>query len=205
LASLVVEEVAKLAGTHCFFFYLRDRDPERESFLCMARSLISQALRVDDSLIHFLYDEATTATVPFLNNDELASRLLELSLKQVGKAHVVIDGIDEAPEGEQRQIVKWLMHFVEQSRSTPEPTRCVFFSQDDSLTKSLFSSLPTLRMVPQDNEGDINAFCTKWSADIGKRFRLEDLKVQDLCNRTAAAADGNTMIITLYLISWLTI
>ena len=192
LASLVVEEATKLLGATVLYFYFRHGDPQRSSFTAIAKSLIAQTLIKDDLLYSYLFGAATDSKKPMLDTRKLAGELLDVCLKAVGKTYIVLDGLDECEEIEEKAIVDWFRKYVEQSATSnpQEPVRCVFFSQADSCTTSLLSKLPTLQITRSDNYADISYYSTQRARDIQAKFQCSDDEKLMISRSVTERAEG---------------
>ncbi|KAK3619537.1 hypothetical protein LTR56_023972 [Elasticomyces elasticus] len=192
LASLVVDELQKANGAQVLYFYLRQGDEDRQSFLAMARSLLQQAIKLnnDPQLLVYIFDEATKSTETNLRTTNLAEHLLDACLSAIGKIHVVIDGLDECSGEQQRQIATWAKRFVEKSAQGPEPSRCLFFSQADTVTRPLLSMLPTLELTSTDNADDIHTYCMAMAQQVCDMFKLSLNEGTKIASDISQKADG---------------
>lgn len=191
LASLVIDEAEKLADTKVIYFYCRS-DQQRQYFTSMARSFLRQLLRLDDSILIDLYEAATSDGDSGLNTRKSAERILEICFNDVGRTYIIIDGLDECPDPEQKAIVAWLRKFVDSSSSNTEPSRCVVFSQYDASTKTLLSTIPSLEILPNDIQADINIFCINRSTEIASKFGLDASEAAQIALTTSERANGKS-------------
>jgi hypothetical protein len=172
------------------YFYLRQDDPERSSLNALARSLIHQALQHENGLLPYIYDQVAASIDVNLRSTSTAGDLLEHCLRALGDHYLIIDGLDECPVEEQRNIVSLVQRFVKDSPAAQDSCRCVFFSQDDQNTRPLLSRIPTLRIRPEDNSADIAAYCTVKAREIGNKFAMQEIEWSNIASQTALRADG---------------
>ncbi|EMD69111.1 hypothetical protein COCSADRAFT_130498 [Bipolaris sorokiniana ND90Pr] len=172
-ASLVVEEAMKLPDVHVAFFYCRYLDSERDTFLAVARGILSQLLSHDDALLSYLYEKASTSGQVTLSLEATARELLETSLKAFEKLYIVVDGIDEC-EGDQRQQI--VSFFQDTWDSLPpadmDSLRCMFVSQDDNIARKHFASMSSLKITENHTREDIVEFVAGRSMTIKVKFDL---------------------------------
>jgi hypothetical protein len=95
LASLLIAEARKLPDIKAVFFYCRNNDTRRNSFIAVARSLLLQLLHLDESIPSYLFDEASSSGDTTLSSPVIAKDLLEVSIKFFNKVYIIVDGIDE--------------------------------------------------------------------------------------------------------------
>jgi hypothetical protein len=190
LASLIVEEARQLANTAVLYFYCRQCDADRNTFVAMARSLLWQLLDRNNDLVEHLYLASVKSGELTLGTQKLARELLETTLQAVGKTCIVVDGLDECTENEQKLIAKFLRDFVNKSGSGAAASRCVFLSQYDESTRALLSKLPKLPYGQSDNRGDIEGYCKHESRVIQSSFGLDAGFASKLATDVAKFSDG---------------
>ncbi|EMD96161.1 hypothetical protein COCC4DRAFT_55683 [Bipolaris maydis ATCC 48331] len=190
LASLVVEEAMKLADVHVAFFYCRYMDSERNTFLAVARGILSQLISQDDALLSYLYEKASTSGQVTLSLEATARELLETSLKAFEKLYIIIDGIDEC-EGDQRQQI--VSFFQDTCDSLPpadmDSLRCLFVSQDDNIARKHFAGVPSLKITEAHTRKDIVEFVAGRSMAIKLKFDLTTDRQQWVQDQVMKSAD----------------
>lgn len=189
LASLLVDTCRKIAHTRTVFFYFRHGDSRRSNFISMARSLLEQVSNMENSIADMLYDTATKMQPCFKTRKD-TEELLKVCLDTVGPLYVVIDGLDECAEAEQRAVARWLRRYADCSGATQDSIRCVFLSQDNTSTRALLSTLPTVPIRSTDTKGDIKAYCSVLSKEIQTKFWLSDVETQFIVEAVSSKADG---------------
>lgn len=197
---MIVEEARTLAvakDLKVLYFYCRHGDSERNSFVAMARCFLRDLLNANDQLIAHVYEAAATSKEPTLRTQNHSRDFLDTCLKAVGRTYVVLDGLDECDEGEQKVIAEWLRKYAEDSASTQEPSKCVFLSQDCHTTRSSLAKLPAIKISNADNRNDIESYCAWWSQKIKKEFHPHEVDEKSLATRTSAKADGGPTHIIL--------
>ncbi|CAI6242163.1 unnamed protein product [Periconia digitata] len=191
LASLVVEETKKLPDVTVAFFYCRYEDLQRNTFVAVARGLLSQLLNQDEDLLPYLYEKATKSGQTSLSTDSLAKQLLETAIKNHRKLYVIIDGIDECEREQRKEIVSTLESFWESLPYTDaDSLRCLFVSQDDSAARKDFARMVTLKITQSDTKQDISSYAHTWSQEIRAKFGLDQNHVQCIENMIAEKAEG---------------
>ncbi|GIZ44205.1 hypothetical protein CKM354_000740900 [Cercospora kikuchii] len=190
LASLVVDECSSGSPATVIFFYFKHDNLEKNTFLAMARSLLHQLSQQDDTLLHYLFEMAAKRGENVLRTTKLAKEALKACLNATDNVCVVIDGIDECPEKEQKHIADFWIRHSEESRSGPNSCRCIMFSQDDASTRSLFASLPAIRIGGELHNADIGALCKSWGDRIQSKFNLNWQETHYLVTETASRAQS---------------
>lgn len=155
------------------FFYCAYGDPERNSFVPMARAILSQLLDQDESLLLYLDKAMSTAgTQTVLTSRELAQSLLQTAL-QSRKTFLILDGIDECEKGPRYEICTWYKSVVNRlPRTKQDEIRCLFVSQDDGLARKDLAMLPMLAITPDHNRADIRAFAQASQDRIEEKLGL---------------------------------
>lgn len=189
LASLLIDTCKKIAQARTVYFYFRHGDPRADNFISMARSFLDQLSSVESSIVDMLYDMAAKKETCFKTRKD-TEELLQICLDAAGSLYIVIDGLDECAEAEQKVVARWLKKYADKSGATQDFTRCVFLSQEDTTTRALLSTLPTVQIKATDNESDIRAFCSGMAKDIQAKFSESDAGTQFLVEAVSAKADG---------------
>jgi adenylate kinase family enzyme len=192
LASLLIDSCKSITNVRTIYFYCRHGDQRADNFISMARSFLDQLSRLESSIVDILYDMAAKKENCFKTRKD-TEELLQLCLDAGGTLYVVVDGLDECAESEQKVIARWLRKYADNSGATREPTRCVFLSQDDTTTRALLSTLPTIRISATDNKHDIKAYCSAIAKDIQSKFTESDVNTSWIVEAVSTKADGNTL------------
>lgn len=161
------------------FFYCRHGDNGRSTFVGLARALISQLLKSDSDLVPYVHERMSSRSEQMLSSESLAKELLETLLKNCQGLYIILDGLDECSQGEEKRILKWfrsVMKFPTQSAANSWHARCVFVSQRDTITPRYLRDLPTIAITASDNLHDITAFVSSWASKIQTKF---DISVDD--------------------------
>lgn len=195
LASLLVESCQTNAQIKTLYFYCRHGDRRRDNFISMSRSFLDQLSNLDNSVVDLLHDMAVKHDLCFKTR-KATEDLLQLCLDAVGTVFIVLDGLDECAEPEQKAIARWLRKYVDNSGGTVDPSRCVFLSQDDDSTRALLSTLPTVRITSADNEADIRAYCSAVAKDIQTKFGETDANTNLMVEAVASKSNGMCDILT---------
>lgn len=190
LASLLIDEVRKIPASNLVYFYCRNNDEKRNNFIAMARSFLQQLCYMDTSITSYLYETAVSDGGSCLATRKSAEEILSVCLRRIGPAYIILDGIDECRESEQKAIIPWLRKFVDESIKEPKSSRCIFLSQYDASTKALLSSIPSIQITADDNRADIDAYCRNWSDKIKTKLRINDSEAINIARQTSERAKG---------------
>lgn len=191
LASLLIDNCKSVANVRTVYFYCRHGDPRADNFISMARSFLDQLSHMESSIVDMLYDMATKKENCFKTRKE-TEELLQLCLDAAGTLFIVVDGLDECTEPEQKAIARWLRKYADNSGATRDPTRCAFLSQDDTTTRALLSTLPTVRITASDNKDDIKAYCNAIAKEIQVKFAESDENISFIVEAVSSKAEGET-------------
>ncbi|KAF2116189.1 hypothetical protein BDV96DRAFT_645526 [Lophiotrema nucula] len=195
LASLVIEEAIKLKQTKhdiaVVFFYCRDQDNTRDTFISVARGLLTQLMQQDDSLLSYFYEIASRSGQTTLSSPVLAKEILDTATKNCEKLYIIIDGVDECEKEERKDLVSFLVSVWEALPiDEADSLRCMFISQDDSAARKDFSTMVALKITTNDVKHDIRSFARVWSLKIQSRFDLSDERLQYVEDVVTERADG---------------
>lgn len=181
----------KLPDVHVAFFYCRYLDSERNTFLAVARGILSQLLFQDDALLTYIYEKASTSGQVTLSLEATARELLETSLKAFEKLYIVIDGIDECEGDQRQQIVSFFQSICDSLPPADEDSlRCMFVSQDDNIARKQFANISSLKITESHTRKDIVEFVAGRSKAIKQKFDLTTDRQQWVQDQVMKSADG---------------
>lgn len=171
LSSFIIDETRKQGGVSLGYFYFAYGDSTRNNFLHLARSLLSQLLAQNDDLLE-IYDACMLKNCAhgYLSGEDIAEGLLRTALKYQ-KSYIILDGIDECPRSERKEICSWFRSFVDDlDKDIQDQTRCLFVSQDDGISKNDLSMLPSLKITHEHTGPDILALAKGAQARIESKL-----------------------------------
>ncbi|USP81220.1 hypothetical protein yc1106_08494 [Curvularia clavata] len=199
-----IEEVGKLQDVQVAFFYCRYLDSARNTFLAVARGILSQLLFKDASLLSYLYEKLSTSGQVTLSLESTARELLEISLKAFEKLYIVIDGLDECEREQRQQIVSFFKDTWESVPSADKDSlRCMFISQDDDISRKDFAAMSSIKITESHTRKDITHFVAARSMIIKQKFDLTEDRKQWIQDQVTKSADGMFLfahLMTSYLI-----
>ena len=193
LASLVVKEAQGLSHSPVvLYFFCKNGDNERDNFVSVARSLLSQLLPYNkDILLPYYYDKYLASTEAVLSTLETIDDLLSVSLQNFPNVYIVLDGIDECSRKEREIVTSWFRDLVGGlPQASPTQVRCLFVSQDDGPARRDFAAVSAIKIRSEDNQHDIEQFSCNWANKIQGKFELSDEKRDSIAKRIVEAAEG---------------
>ncbi|KAK3936465.1 hypothetical protein QBC46DRAFT_419250, partial [Diplogelasinospora grovesii] len=200
LASIVIEEAKKL-GTcpTTLYFYCKHGDSERDNFISIGRSLLSQLLGGNkDILLDYYWDKYSSSTEAVLSTQSTIEDLLDLTIKNCPSVYIILDGIDECPRKERETISRWFRNLVEGlDVSHPDQVRCLFVSQDDGIARKDFAGLTALKIRNEDIKQDIGKYSSKRVGDIQKKFAISDSRRDEIAAKIQESAGGMFLLAKL--------
>jgi hypothetical protein len=164
----------KSSSAKVIFFFCKEGDLERNSFLAVARGLLGQLLRHNKALLPHLYERATDSSTGTLTSISSAQELLGLALRSLPSISIVLDGVDECPPKESRTLVSWFRKEVELVNNDPGDARCLFVSQDDQICNQLLKDIPLVKVTQDRNMDDIQIYCDSLSSSWVNSFCLSE-------------------------------
>ena len=189
LASRIIEECQKLSSASVLFFYCKHLDNRRNTFLALARSILTQLLRQNAGLVPYFYDKSIGSGQTSLDSNQLCKELLEVAIRSCSKTYIIIDGVDECDMKERKVIISLFTSLVD-TQTQPGNIRSLFVSQDENDIKKLLETASVIRVSSDDNKADIERFAGKWAFKIIQKFELAK-EVQDfITNSVTNKSDG---------------
>jgi hypothetical protein len=190
---LIIKEAKLLSPPPTvLFFYFSSTDPERKGFIPAARSLLSQFLRQDNSLLDYLYDKCCASGEAFLNHKNTILELLTFAFDNCSSAYIILDGLDECEQREERKaITQWFRRLIEElPPSKPDRLRCLFVSQDDGPARNDFAGIASIRITRKDIKDDLLEFSRFRAEEVQSLFHLTDQKTRDMIEFVVQSVGG---------------
>lgn len=175
-------------------FYCRSTDEQKSGFLAVAKSLISQILPKTDSILDYLYEEACKSGEAILSTTALARELLEVTLQSCQRVYIVLDGLDEYPRDDRKQLTSWFQRLISGlPKAEFGRLRCLFVCQDDGFARKDLSMLSQIKITATQNRADIQSFCTEWHLKIEDKFGPLEKREHNITNVVSARAQGKVL------------
>ncbi|KAK4207839.1 putative zinc finger protein [Rhypophila decipiens] len=199
LASVVIEAAENLDhAPTVVYFYCKSNDAERNSFASIGRSILSQLLAQDKTMMLQAHDEFLNSSEPILTSHEGIQELLHLSIRSCESVYIILDGIDECPRDQRKTIASWFRKVVEDlPPENGERVRCLFISQDDGIARRDFIGITAIKISPGDNADDISEFSRAWALRSQPKFDLSDTRRDRLATHVARASGGMFLLAKL--------
>ena len=146
---------------------------------------------MQDSVLRYLYEEASKSNEAVLSTTAVAQRLLEIALNSCAKIYIVLDGLDEYSRDDRKELTSWFQNLI---ASLPKADfgaiRCLFISQEDGFARKDLGMMSQIKIMPSDNTADIEAFCGEWHEKIESKFGPLELREHNVKRVVSARAQG---------------
>ena len=185
-----MDEARRVPNSTVVFFYCKQDNETRNSFIAVARSILAQILSQNDHLLPYFYEMACANKDAVLTKTSIAEEMLQTTLKGCKKTYIVLDGLDECGKTERRKISSWFLGLIE--ALTPEDMdsiRCLFISQYDGIAENTLGHLPTINITTQ-NKADLRDFATVWHKKMEEKFGNLQSNDSHIANIISARAQG---------------
>ncbi|KAK8084664.1 hypothetical protein PG997_005935 [Apiospora hydei] len=171
LASIVADHIRAIPDVSVGLFYCVHSDPQSNTFISVAKSLLAQLLTQDATLLRLVYEVMRTENgEAVLTSNADAEKLLDLALRS-RKTYLILDGIDECARDERKKICSWFNKTVNSlERTKADEIRCIFVSQDDGIARKDLAALPTISITTKNTERDIYSYSNSWQVKIEQKF-----------------------------------
>ncbi|KAK3988674.1 hypothetical protein QBC44DRAFT_328722 [Cladorrhinum sp. PSN332] len=200
LASVIVDEARNLhvpdTDVSVAFFFCQQGDSNTNTFVAVARSIIVQLITKNTFLVPQVYEQSSLSGEVTLSTSDLSKSLLTSVLGSCKNTYIVLDGLDACNRNERKDIVSTFRTVVESLPTRQmHDVRCVFLCQDDGLAvRKDLANIPTIRIGPADNKGDIEKYWTVRKNDLEAEFGPLDI---DIVKIVSAQAQGMFLYATL--------
>jgi hypothetical protein len=193
LASLIIEEAAALLPKPTvLFFYFKNAEEGRDSYVSMARTLLSQLFTADQGILDYFYSKCGESGEGILTSRPLIEELLNFALGNCDSAYTILDGLDECSRGERKTIVSWFRELIENlPKADPNRLRCLFVSQSDSARKD-YDGMANITVDEHGNENDIELYSLAQSEKLKDKLNISEKFANDIAHSVLASAEGRS-------------
>ena len=203
IASLIIEETEAINSVVVGFFYCRYSDNQKNSFNKILRGILAQMVRQNEELLSYVYDACCTSDETTIDSESLLKRLMEVSLRTCANTCIIIDGIDECDEVEERKTIAWFLEMSKViNRDNAGSIRLLFISQRDKVTENLLDRASVITLDSKYHQEDIKGYASHWSPHIRQKFGISDASASQISINVATKAQGernlNSMVAQLF-------
>ncbi|KAI6471127.1 hypothetical protein MCOR15_001015 [Pyricularia oryzae] len=197
LASVIIEELREQKPAPVAFMYCKYRDPQRNSMLDILRAILSQLLNAHQSdpnlpdLSPYYYDEGLAKDGVLLKSVKLCKSLVKLILRNIPKAYIVLDGLDECDSNQRKQILEFLIETIKScDGQQPGSLRLLIFSRNEPDIKRHLGAETQISIMPENVESDIGIYVTYQSHLIKEQHDLEESEREYIAQHVTDRAQG---------------
>ena len=198
IASLIIEETEAINSVVVGFFYCRYSDDQKNSFNKILRGILAQLVRQNGELLSYVYDACCKSDETTIDSESLLKQLLEVSLRTCASTCIIIDGIDECDEVEEKKTIAWFLQLSKViNRDNEGSMRLLFISQRDKVTESLLNKASVITLDSKYHQEDIQAYANHWSPHIRQKFGISEASASQISIDVAARAQGEKNFISM--------
>ena len=193
IASLIIEQARNIDSVNVGFFYCKYNDVQKNSFTGVLRSILVQLVHQNEELLSYVYDACCSSTEVTVDSPSLLKQLVETSLRSCANTCIIVDGIDECEEAEERKMVAWFLAMFQKTREdNTGAIRLIFISQRDKVTESLLNQASVIPLDSKYHQEDIQTYARHWCLQIQRKFGIPDDSASQIGVNVAAQAQGET-------------
>ena len=194
IASLIVEEVKAIDSVNLAFFYCRYNDNHKNSFTSVLRGILVQLIHQNEDLLSYVYDACCSSSEVSLDSPSRLKDLVETSLRSCSNCCVIVDGVDECEETEEKKIIEWFTAITKKRPQQDAATiRLMFVSQRDKMTESLLAKAAVIPLDSKQHQEDIRAYARHWSEKLQKKFGISESSAGQISKAVADEAKGESV------------
>ena len=196
IASLIIEEMKTIDSVDLAFFYCRYNDNQKNSFTDVLRGILVQLIQQNEDLLSYVYDACCSSTEVTLDSPNRLKNLVETSLRSCSNCCVIIDGVDECEEREEKKITEWFVGAIENIPQHDAATiRLLFVSQRDKVTESLLAKAAVIPLDSEHHQEDVRAYARHWSEKLQRKFEISEGSASQISTAVADQAKGKRALI----------
>ena len=193
IASLIIEQTRTVDSVNVGFFYCKYNDVQKNSFTGLLRTILVQLVHHNEELLTYVYDACCSSNEVTVDSPRLLKQLVETSLRSCANTCIIVDGIDECEEAEEKKIVAWFLAMFEKAmEDNAGAIRLLFISQRDKITESLLNQASVIPLDSEYHQEDIQTYAHHWSLQMQRKFGIRDGLASQIGANVAAQAHGET-------------
>lgn len=156
--------------------------------------------RQNEELLSYVYDACCTSDETTIDSESLLKRLVEVSLRTCANTCIIIDGIDECDEAEERKTMAWFLEMSKViNRDNAGSMRLLFISQRDKVAEKLLNRASVITLDSKCHQEDIQGYASHWSSRIRQKFEISEASASRISINVAAKAQGLFLFAKLVL------
>ncbi len=176
------------------YFYCQEEDPEKNDCISILRGLLSQLLNQCRELVPYCYEKYLSSGELNLTSSALAEQLLKLFFEKIPKHYIIIDGLDECNPAQRKLVLTFFTTIVDRcDEREPGKLRVLFVSQDFPDIGKALQTATIMKLTPEDNKNDIEAYINDWSKKIEKKYSVGIEEVEFIQESTLIRSQGRLM------------
>ncbi|KAJ8062489.1 hypothetical protein OCU04_009019 [Sclerotinia nivalis] len=134
LTSVIIEKCEKDSSVSTIYFYCKHGDFQRNTFVAISCSIITQLLKDNEVLLPYLYEECILSNSVSLVSNDLCTKLLEVCFGTIAKnTCLIIDGVDECELAQRKLLLSSLGSIIDNANSNrPGSLRALLVGEDSA-------------------------------------------------------------------------
>ena len=160
-------------------------------------------VKQNEELLSYINDACCSSNETTIESESLLKRLVEVSLRTCANICIIIDGVDECDEVEERKTIAWFLEMSKViNKDNAGSIRLLFISQRDKVTESLLDRALVITLDSKYHQDDIQAYASHWSSRIRQKFGIPEASASQISIDVAAKAQGeknlNSMVAQVF-------
>ena len=196
IASLIIEEMRSIDSVDLAFFYCKYNDNQKNSFTNVLRGILVQLVQQNEDLLSYVYDACCSSSEVTLDSPSRLKNLVETSLRSCSDCCIIVDGVDECEETEEKKIIEWFLGMIDNiSQHDAVTIRLLFVSQRDKVTENLLSKAAVIALDSRHHQEDIQAYAGHWSKKLQRKFGISEGSASQISTAVADQAKGKRVAV----------
>ncbi|CEN59396.1 hypothetical protein ASPCAL01847 [Aspergillus calidoustus] len=192
LASFIVDALGSMQAAPVLFFYCRQKEKRKRTFVDVLRELLAQILSIDLALATLLSETYSAYDQRRFASASVVKEAAEVAFSSQRVSYVVLDGLDECDVSEADKVLSWLISRQKQAPlGNDGHVRLLCLGQrTDLLQTALCSGLDISLDTQQRHKDDIERYIQQRMQSISDDLSL-DTNIQDsIVAKISGVANG---------------
>ena len=173
------------------YFYCKYSDGQKNSLTSVLRGILVQLVQQNEDLLSYVYDACCSSSEVTMDSPSRLKHLVETSLRSCSNACIIIDGVDECEETEEKKILAWFLATCENVKKDNEGAiRLLFISQRDKVAENLLAQASVISLDSKYHQEDIQTYARHWSKMLQPKFGISEEEASEIGTTVATQAEG---------------
>jgi hypothetical protein len=172
------------------FFYCKYNDSMRNTYIAIARSLVSQLLHNNQNGLAYMYDVVLKSGERYANTKKIFPELLSGLVQCYSHVLIGIDGLDECEPAERKQTIVLLRSLLDSSEHGSKLKVLISSCAEKDIERSI-GVCKSLRLKAQDLSAAIESYVRTRLVGLNQAFKFSTARLEHIALQISNESAGD--------------